>query len=264
MKVRHSPVIGARDQASGLRNMFKGVPTTRSLSLLVQAAPDVAPALMLGIARTLVTQGRRVLIIDETPLNTPREQPVPLYRVQYDLGQALTGVVSIGHVIKAVQPNLYFASAARIGKHLPHGAEANTLPRVLANAGLEMDCLLIIAGPDHQRHGAVYGADQLIWLLGDVAHTTSESTVDQLIRITADYQGLCKGGMLPTLLVGNDQTYAGKSQKQNQFENLKKRYSQFSKLRPDYLGWINIATDASSDPAIPLSMLQDLARRILV
>lgn len=263
MKPQRSPVIGARDQASGLRNLFKGVPNTRALSLLVHAAPDLAPPLALGVARTLVTQGRRVLIIDETPLNTLREQPVPLYRVQYDLGQALTGVVGIGQVIKAVQPNLYFASAARIAKHLPHGSEANTLPRTLSDAGLEIDCLLIIAGTGHARHFAVYGSDQAVWLLSDVAHTLSESAVDALIAASADYQGLIKGGALPTLLVGDDQAYAGKSQKQNQFENLKKRYAQFSKLRPDYLGWINIATDAA-DPAIPLSMLQDLARRILV
>ena len=146
---------------------------------------------------------------------------------------------------------------------MPYSDHRYDLPQALHDAGLDIDCLLIIAGPEHARHFSVYGSDHTVWLLSDVSHTQSDASADQLIGASANYQGLTKGGLLPTLLVGNEQAYSGKSQKLHQFEMLKKRYAQFSKLRPDYLGWVNVTAEAKEAP-IPVSMLQDLARRILV
>ena len=263
MKATRAPVIGARDQAAGLRNLFKDGASTRTLSLLVSDCAHMAPTLALGLARTLITQGRRVLVIDETPLDASRPQPTPLYRVQYDLGQGLTGTTPLAGCIKSIQPNLYFASAARIAKHLKQYSGQLHLPNELRSVGLEIDYLLIIGGPDHAHHSSVYGGDQLIWLLCAASHAASDFALDGLLNQCAPYQGRTKNSALPTLMVGNDQIGPGKSSKQAPFDALKKRFAQYSKLRPDYLGWISATAEADETP-IPVSLLQDLSRRLLV
>lgn len=263
MKPPRTPVIGARDQAAGLRNLFKDGAAIRALSLLVANAADVAPTLVLGLAQTLMTQGRRVLVIDETPLDATRLQPIPLHRVQYDLGQGLTRTTSLDGCIKLIQPNLYFASAARIAKHLDSHARREHLPDALRASGLEIDYLLIIAGRDHARHYPIYGNDQLVWLLTDAANTMTEQRMDQLLKLCAPYQGFSKSSALPTMVVGQEQTPTAKTGKQAAFESLKKRFVQFSKLRPDYLGWISTNPEGAEAP-IPVSLLQELSRRLLV
>ncbi|QWE19960.1 hypothetical protein [Polynucleobacter sp. AP-Kolm-20A-A1] len=106
------PSIGNTDQAEGLRNLFgNNLPKVFFLSSALD--PDSTAAIGLGVAHALRRSGFKVLLVDEVSFHNRQRLNSQIYSTKYDLGQALSNLVSFEKAVMQVEDNLWFTTASR-------------------------------------------------------------------------------------------------------------------------------------------------------
>lgn len=245
--------LGMADQAEGLRELF-GPQTANTYCLASALDADCTALLGVGTANALAHAGHRTLLIDEVPLSERRKLQSFSYPVRYDLGQVLSGFVSLKQAVRPVNEKLSYAIGTRVRKALDaHQTTPPTLAIRLLQAQLEIDFILIASRNPHRPALSLY-ADEVrrIFVAG-----VEEVSIKKSLELLHDQALFDPGRAPPVLVVGGTQPQDG----EKAFEKIAERACSQLGIEVQPAGWIPGAALGNMDTSmmLPASLYRALA-----
>jgi len=244
---------GGVDQAEGLRELF-GPHTAKTYCLASTLDADCTALLGVGTAHALSQAGHRTLLIDEVPLADRRQVSSYAYPVRYDLGQALSGFVSLPQVLRRVNEKLFYAIGNRVRRAFEtHEVRPPNLALRLLGAQIEVDFILIASRTPHAGALSLY-ADEVrrIVVAGTETHNTRKT-----LELLRDLALLQPDQPLPVLIVGGTMESDG----QAAFEQIATQSQSALGIEIQSAGWIPAAAldNTESGMMLPASLYRALA-----
>ena len=244
---------GGADQAEGLRELF-GPQTAKAYCLASTLDADCTALLGVGTANALAHAGHRTLLIDEVPLSDRRKLQSFSYPVRYDLGQVLSGYVSLNQALRPVNDKLWYAIGTRVRKALDaHLTQPPTLALRLLNAQIEVDFILVASCAPHVGSLNLY-ADEVRRI---VVTGLDERSTKKGLELLRDLSVFYPDQPLPVLMVGGDLEAEG----QNAFERIASQAGSVLGIEVQSAGWIPASALGNMDTSmmLPASLYRALA-----
>ena len=244
---------GGSDQAEGLRELF-GPQTAKAYCLASTLDADCTAMLGVGTAHALANSGHRTLLIDEVPLSERRQLQGFAYPVRYDLGQVLSGFVSLNQALRPVSEKLTFAIGNRVRRALEaHEAKPPTLAMRLLSAQIDIDFILIASRAPHAGALGLYAEDVRRIVVAGLDAQALKKSLELLRELSVFYPD----DPQPVLVVGGQTEAEG----QAAFQSIATQAQTALGIEIQSAGWIPAAALGNMDTSmmLPASLYRALA-----
>ncbi|MEY3202207.1 MAG: hypothetical protein RIR70_1757 [Pseudomonadota bacterium] len=244
---------GGADQAEGLRELF-GPQTAKTYCLASALDADCTALLGVGTAHALANAGHRTLLVDEVPLSERQQLPRYAYPVRYDLGQVLSGFVTLYQALRVVNEKLFYAIGNRVRRAFDsHEAKPPNLALRLLAAQIDIDFILIASRAPHAGALNLY-ADEVRRI---VVTSPEPRGIKKCLELLRDLSVLNPDQPLPLLVVGG----ATESEGESVFQHIRSQAETSLGIEIQSAGWIPAAALGNMDSSmmLPASLYRALA-----
>ena len=149
-----SPHDDTRDQASGLRDIFRHARLEPAVHVVAcPARPALSVSLIAALAKLLPETGHAILWIDEVGFDGREGWPFPT-RIRFDLSQALAGFVDIRSAIQPITSDFWYGLSLH---SQPRTSTDVTVTKKLRESTTILDSILVSSNGNNPAAWDSYG-----------------------------------------------------------------------------------------------------------
>jgi hypothetical protein len=257
------PSIGNTDQAEGLRTLF-GSNLPKVFFLSSSLDPDSTAAIGLGVAHALRKSGFKILLVDEVSFHDRQRLSAQIYTTKYDLGQALSNLVSFEKAVLQAEDSLWFTTASRVRHYF--ASKQVTRPSLDVRTqenGLGLDYIVVVS--DDPVHAVLpfYSANLNHIVLASSNKSSQAKTIALLNQLMI---GGADEPISIMMVGGNDRNEGDVA-----YLALAEEASKQLDISLNLLHWVGAkslsdfngeAAGAQAEPVIPTSLFRHIAHQI--
>jgi len=222
--------IGSTDQAQGLRTLF-GSSYPKVFILSSSLDPESTAAIGLGTAQALQKSNFKVLLVDEVPVSARSSSQGLAYPVQYDLAQALAGLVPLEKSIRHVEENLWYVTGSRMRTfHQSKKIHSPPLDRILHERGYGPDFIVVATNDPYPPALSSYSKQCQSIVIASV----DDSRFINAMTLIRDLSIHSLNDSIPIMMVGGENRAEGEAA----FEVLKRNVNQYLEQKIHLLFWV--------------------------